>query len=221
MAGEEGYTLCEEKLVWLFGTPLLSLVWPQVDDLNQRLASLILAAEENLTSVRRSNEGGWQSETNLQQWQDPAILTLLKMIDEGAQIMVNSMRDDDQAATRYDCSIVAWANVNRAGHFNGIHFHRGFLSGVYYVSADPDPTYRGQGSIHFKNPNAAPQISRLIAAPNIVRRRFPFHVRVTPEPGRMLVFPSWLEHWVVPHNSLQPRISVAFNVEFPFLEERH
>jgi hypothetical protein len=28
----------------------------------------------------------------------------------------------------------------------------------------------------------------------------------------MLIFPSWLEHWVTPYSGVEPRISIAFDI---------
>jgi hypothetical protein len=36
-------------------------------------------------------------------------------------------------------------------------------------------------------------------------------VRVGPNPGLLVVFPSWLYHWVHPYAGQSPRIAVSFN----------
>jgi hypothetical protein len=40
-------------------------------------------------------------------------------------------------------------------------------------------------------------------------------VRVRPESGLLIVFPSWLYHWVHPYAGQSPRIAVSFNVTLP------
>jgi uncharacterized protein (TIGR02466 family) len=216
MLSARRYQSSEKKLDWLFSTPLLSVVWHHVEDLNRRIASLILAAEREAASVKRSNVGGWQSERGLQEWKDPAIGTLLDMLDIGIREMANAMIGDGVVRrSLYDWSIIAWANVNRTSQFNAVHNHEGFWSGVYYVAVDPKPADPSEGAIQFRNPSSAPQISQLTPAPDIFRNRFPFEVQINPECGQMLLFPSWLEHWVRPHFSIEPRISVGFNVVFP------
>jgi hypothetical protein len=37
-------------------------------------------------------------------------------------------------------------------------------------------------------------------------------VRVRPESGLLVAFPSWLYHWVHPYAGQSPRIAVSFNV---------
>jgi len=37
---------------------------------------------------------------------------------------------------------------------------------------------------------------------------------LTPKPGMMILFPSWLSHAVTPYRGTRPRISVAFNFSY-------
>jgi uncharacterized protein (TIGR02466 family) len=34
-----------------------------------------------------------------------------------------------------------------------------------------------------------------------------------PRTGELLIFPSWLVHWVTPYQSDRPRISISFNAK--------
>jgi hypothetical protein len=43
-------------------------------------------------------------------------------------------------------------------------------------------------------------------------------VRVRPESGLLVVFPSWLYHWVHPYADQSPRIAVSFNVTLGALD---
>jgi len=36
-------------------------------------------------------------------------------------------------------------------------------------------------------------------------------VRVRPETGLLVIFPSWLYHWVHPYAGRTPRVAVSFN----------
>jgi uncharacterized protein (TIGR02466 family) len=100
----------------------------------------------------------------------------------------------------------AWANINRQGDFNQIHTHPGATwSGVYYVDhGESNPAAEGT-AIQLYDPNPArtniffPEIS----ASNILFK---------PEPGLMILFPSYVPHAVPPHRGDRPRISIAFNV---------
>ena len=48
---------------------------------------------------------------------------------------------------------------------------------------------------------------RVVAHQSVLRHR----LIVAPEPGMLVMFPSWLEHWVTPYRGKGQRISVAFN----------
>jgi len=100
-----------------------------------------------------------------------------------------------------------WFNVNPKSGFNIPHVHGGIVSGVYYVASKEN-----SGNIVFKNP-----------ASNIV-----YHCEAdfvnsynevnssswcfSPKPGLLLLFPSWLEHYVHPNLNDEDRISISFNV---------
>jgi uncharacterized protein (TIGR02466 family) len=100
----------------------------------------------------------------------------------------------------------AWANINRRGDFNQVHTHPGATwSGVYYVDrGESNPDAEGT-AIHLYDPCPArtniffPELS----ASNVLFK---------PEPGLMILFPSYMPHDVLPHRGDRPRISIAFNV---------
>jgi uncharacterized protein (TIGR02466 family) len=41
-----------------------------------------------------------------------------------------------------------------------------------------------------------------------------------PEGGKMILFPSWLEHSVLKNRSSEPRISIAFNINLKKKNEK-
>ncbi len=202
----------------LFGTPMLSVVWPESGALNRRLADLILDLERTRPSVRQSNRGGWQSEKNLQTLRHPAVQELLSSIDVGVYLLSAELIGEAEVDRWLEkWRVSAWANVNRAGHFNGIHHHvGGFWSGVYYVAAgDTPPDDVGSGAIGFRSPTQAGILAGTIDAPRALQQAFRQEIFMQPQPGLLLIFPSWLEHWVNPYHGAEPRISVAFDVSYP------
>src|SRR5258708_4100940 len=144
----------EKNVNLIFGIPMLSTLFPDVDELNQALASLILDAERQRSSMEQSNMGGWQSEKTLQTLANPAIAQLLSLIDVGVYCLMSEIIGEEKVdSLEKKWKIAAWANVNRSGHFNGVHYHvGGFWSGVYYVSANPPSDTSGDGLIIFRNP---------------------------------------------------------------------
>jgi uncharacterized protein (TIGR02466 family) len=201
----------------LFGTPLLAVTWPDCEQVNRQLAELILDLEREHPAVEQSNHGGWQSEKTLQQIRHPAVQTLLSWIDIGVYLISSSLIGEeavDQLPEKW--SVAAWANVNRAGHFNGIHYHvGGFWSGVYYVTTvDTSASHPVAGAIGFRSPSQAGMVASNTCAPPAMQQAFRQEICMQPRSGLMLIFPSWLEHWVNPHASDEPRISIAFDASF-------
>jgi uncharacterized protein (TIGR02466 family) len=200
----------------LFGTPMLLLTWPDSEAVNDELSALILELEQSQPSMDQSNRGGWQSPKTLQTLRHPALTQLISWIDIGAYLISSALVGEeaiDQLPEKWRVS--AWANVNRGGHFNSIHYHvGGFWSGVYYVATGPGDPQDSAGAIGFRSPSLAGMVASNIQAPEILQAAFRQEISLRPQPGMMLIFPSWLEHWVNPHADPDPRISVAFDISF-------
>ena len=103
-----------------------------------------------------------------------------------------------------------WINVNSPGSSNSVHNHPNSLfSGVYYVKAEEN-----SGDIVFSNPN---NLLSYTLYPNMIETYNEFNSAkwyVTPNTGKLIIFPSWLEHSVEENSSVHQRISIAFNTEF-------
>jgi uncharacterized protein (TIGR02466 family) len=98
-----------------------------------------------------------------------------------------------------------WVNVMDKGAIHAPHIHpHAVISGTYYVAAPPRA-----GAIRFEDPRlplmmAAPAKRETARLPN---RRF---VEVSPKPGMLLLWESWLRHGVEA-NGTGRRISISFN----------
>jgi uncharacterized protein (TIGR02466 family) len=99
-----------------------------------------------------------------------------------------------------------WATVGTRGDHLNLHHHpNAFLSGAFYLAADPT-----MESIVFRDPRVQ---NRLLDLPvERTSRINRSHVAVAPVAGRLLVFPSWLEHRVPARRTPDPRISLSFNM---------
>ena len=101
-----------------------------------------------------------------------------------------------------------WFNVNQKGNSNQIHTHGGsFISGTYYVQAEQDQSEL----IFYKNftedfvISSAGQIDNFTAISGAT-------CRYPPKTGRLILFPSYVPHGVMPSTSDNERISLAFNM---------
>jgi uncharacterized protein (TIGR02466 family) len=102
----------------------------------------------------------------------------------------------------------AWANVVRAGNYAKPHVHpNSNVSGVYYVDVgDAANDDQHSGVIEFIDPRQRPGMFE-------TEGTVPFDgYRIAPTTGALLLFPSWLYHYVHPYRGTRPRVSVAFNV---------
>ena len=100
-----------------------------------------------------------------------------------------------------------WSNILKPGETHPPHTHsNNYISGVYYVQADNEPT---TPAINFLDPRGQtcvlqPQQKRYNIY-NSTRHSLPAKI------NRMILFPSWLSHFVPINYSKSDRISIAFN----------
>jgi len=99
-----------------------------------------------------------------------------------------------------------WINVMKTGAIHAPHIHpHSVISGTYYVTVPPK-----SGAIRFEDP----RLPMLMAAPPKKKNARPENrsfVDVTPRPGMLLLWESWLRHGVEPNAARGRRISVSFN----------
>ncbi|SLN16597.1 hypothetical protein PSA7680_00468 [Pseudoruegeria aquimaris] len=211
MAGMGSETEIEEGA--LFATQLFSRQLPASESAALNAALLFAIKdlfEADRTGIERSNLralGGWHSQLGLHR--QPAFAPLVTHIDAFAAEI--SRRNG--YSTRHRLAITGmWAIVNAPGSYNQTHVHPGsHWSGAYYVQAP-----EGSGDITFTDPRTEAMMQPLLhegPRPEALRH----HVSVPPVAGRMLMFPSWLQHGVKPNLSrarggAAERVVTSFNL---------
>jgi uncharacterized protein (TIGR02466 family) len=115
----------------------------------------------------------------------------------------------------------AWPNVNRFGDYHDYHNHpRSYLSGTYYVQVPTEvEDLRGRGDLRpgritLYDPRSTANMTAIRGDPNVEPE-----YTVTPTPGLMLVWPSFVNHFVHPNLSSTPRVSISFNVMLDWSDE--
>ena len=97
----------------------------------------------------------------------------------------------------------SWFSLFEPGDYGHVHTHSPCdISGCVYVETDGE-----DGSIFFLTPNIPMANSREYAHMTTSHK-------VKPEAGRVLVFPSFMEHGIQTNESQHRRISLAFNLTF-------
>ncbi len=194
----------------LFATPLVIHDWPNSEQFNRDFEVLVRNSEENDEHGygTRSNAGGWQSPGNLITWKDPVVEIFRQRIEKMVNNLLQEVARDTGKNRSFKLLIDAWANINRKGDYNIVHTHPNCMySGVYYVQqGDLEKTIPYSGLLEILDPREAANYIQI--------RHTVFDAREFVEniPGRMLLWPSWLKHWVHPYQGEGERISVAFNV---------
>jgi uncharacterized protein (TIGR02466 family) len=137
----------------------------------------------------------------------PEIQELLNAVQEKLDLLHTEMglhNDYYQKITE------VWANVAAPDDIVIPHQHpEAIFSCVYYVKGDEN-----SGNIEFVNPNNAH--ARTITPKHIAHyNSFTGNTfQAEPIPGKLLIFPSWLYHYVFPNTGTTERISIAFNTQF-------
>lgn len=192
----------------LFSTPLIRYTVEDHAALDAALmaeGARLRAAQEG---VSKSNKGGWHSEGNLLAGDAPCIVTLRAAIEAAIEDANRKIRSKANPAD-LRLKLFGWMNVNPPGGFNAPHTHPGaHWSGVYYV-AQPAVETGTSGMIEFLDPRSDLPNWRILQAKAFRPKR-----QIRPQPGEIVLFPSYLVHWVYPNETDEERVTIAFNATF-------
>ena len=175
---------------------------------NQTLLDYLLKLRKKDLNTDRFLEfnGGYQS-NDLDYSKNPVLFELSKFL----QICMTEVIEKSVGMVGIELDNM-WCNINYQNSFNITHNHPSSqFSGVYYVKAKP---VIEQGVIRFSRDDLSQSYLRrekinLKTGPN----PFTFlSMPVLPEIGKLLIFPSWVNHHVTPNNlSDSDRVSLSFN----------
>ncbi len=190
----------------IFPTSVFAFQLGDVDDFNAYLEGVVDA-------VRRDE--GWDEKTlagrkeSLEHLQSNDLLHQRPDWARFCEVALAASRDVMKFLRyRYeDIGITSlWFNVSRPGYSHKNHVHpNNILSGVYYLRGDAEA-----GDIVFDDPR--PQAN--VIMPDVAEAtEFNTHAfSVTPKPGQLVMFPSWLAHRVAINRGNRERISISYNV---------
>ncbi len=192
-------------LIRAFPTLIGRWLVPDAEAMNDDLRTLILSEERKYPSLGRSNIGGWHSQTDFLDRPEPAVEALATWITWAANRMVDATAGP--GGFKGTMSVSGWATICRAGAYHAPHSHPDSAwSGVYYVDAGTEHIDRPtSGMLEFLDPRSGVEA---VTAPG---DPYGEPVRIRPAAGLLVIFPSWLYHWVHPYAGCTPRIAVSFN----------
>jgi uncharacterized protein (TIGR02466 family) len=170
--------------IWRFTTPI------NMDDHVQKCLEI-----KSNNGVHRSNKGGYQSEIFLKDNFKYRFDEIYSFVMDS----VNAVGKDTESV--YELSNF-WVNINEKNNYNVIHSHpQSSISGCIYLK-----TNSNSGRIVFVNPSPS---AHYIFNSNI--HGFWEKYWFLPIVGELIMFPSYLSHYVEPNDSEDVRVSIAFN----------
>jgi uncharacterized protein (TIGR02466 family) len=189
-----------------FSSPIIADYIECID--NAKLKKYALQLKASDAGREKSNVNGWQSNDV-----DNADSEIKKLSYEITQ-RITYLYQEFGLKTPADVFISnMWININPTGGFNRPHVHQDSLfSGVYYID-----TNENDGAIVFKHPAINHQYhikDNIDQYTNFTSSVY----RVTPMKGKLVIFPSWLEHYVEANTTDTDRISISFNTQSRILQ---
>ena len=177
---------------FLFPTPIF--VVPLLDAVvhHHELTQRLVAESQAVTTVSRSNVGGWHSRPDLAMRPEGCYQSLLRSIVDQVCVVTDGLaRQSGRALPPYGFGLQGWAMVMRRGHYAAVHDHSdSHWSVVYYVDVGEEaPAPSGQ--LTFIDPRRS---GRTLDELGIFQSAF----SITPRAGFLVIFPGWLQHYVHP-----------------------
>jgi uncharacterized protein (TIGR02466 family) len=182
----------------LFPTRIWQARLPSLRDrLDEWSAEVLRMRAASPKPAGRTNRSGWNSE-DMAVLERPPFAPLRDAIRAGC---AGALREMGVAGVPFE--LQSWVNLHDRGGFNFLHVHEGcLLSGSFYLKVPP-----GSGKFVFRDPRPGVVHGYVKGAvPNGYS-----DIHLTPEAGLLVLFPCWMEHFVEPHESDEPRIVIAFN----------
>ena len=174
----------------------------EMEELNEKLINLSLDLEKKNSGVVKSNMGGYQSD--FLENSNKTIRATKKVILKALNQFADTIYVRKPYTVLFDDP---WLNVNRESHANKIHTHpRSDLSLTYYCEVPAD-----SGRIIFENPVLHQRTTSIRYEKHDVWNSE--HINLSPKKYDLIIFPSYIPHFVEPNKSNKPRISLACNAQ--------
>ena len=207
---------------YLWPTPIVTVFLEGSEQLNARLANIILEQEQKIVGKGKSTEvagikdglSAYWLNFNVLNWDYPEIAEFRRIVLEGVREwlkMVDGLGQEDRQLAGISC----WANVLRYGERLTIHHHDpAFVSAHYTVQSGSDG-----------NSLAGDSGYTVYYRPGFMDRSHGGEAFMAPSPwdddwriekrpveGRLLLFPSFIRHEVRPYLGQSQRISIAMDI---------
>ena len=194
------------KTFKIFPVPVFECQIENHELINAELEKYIYELKKNdPKGVSKSNAGGWHSDDFIIEDNVPIQNFISKFNNLLPKIFINQMGVDKKLTNIKILNM--WSVVNGKNTFNTKHTHpNSYFSSAYYIKANED-----SGHIKFFDPKEVKTMySPTLGELNDLSTNI---VRIKPEEGKLLLFPSYLHHAVEENISDEDRIVISFNLD--------
>lgn len=199
----------------LFETPVGFGEISNAGALLDNLATAIKANKAASLGIKRSNEGGWHSNTDMLEWGGEAAR---KVADIAISIAKRMGHFEDASVDDFDWKVSMWANVTAPRGLNALHSHPGNLWAAVLnidMGGEPESGIQPGGNFYLEDPCfhlAAMHNNgfRMLGGDGLPQK---YQVDLSLKRGNLVVFPAWLRHGARMYTGSRVRISVAINID--------
>lgn len=180
--------------------------WPSVENFDAALLQHVQQHPELGAHRGQATHNGRRVENLLENASGP-VPPLARWILERLRDYLDWMRGQPHPLGRLvdaTLELRGWAVLMHEGGYETPHIHPGGLLSAVYYPAVPEVVQRGEagaGRLCFGEPD-----------PMFLLEQPPEPFGIAPQPGMLVIFPSWHWHHTVPFSSPQPRLSLAFDL---------
>lgn len=178
---------------------VLHTVFEDCKEYNPRLIEFLLEKEKDENYTHRMIIGG-SKVRHVHEWGIP----------EADLINARALNFFARATGREDVVVqLSWASISRKGEYLSPHSHDHCIASVVYMltPGNPDPEFILDGQLALTDP-------RLPGCCDQQEGRVTHEVSPKMVEGAMVIFPSEIVHHVHPYTGDEPRISIAWNLNF-------
>ena len=204
--------------VWEFDFPYHNQIKKQIFE-NLQNSSQYREYLKELKDLQQKNNGPAPSVTSYggeEYWYDKD-LNLTTFFETQVKKLLKTVSSEHSWEKGEWTTFDQWLNINTKGDFNPPHIHPGrHYSGCYYVQFPEN-----SGNIHFLDPRPQhriyapdPLAPKNSNAFNVTNKYDSSLFTYPIQEGKVLIFPSWLMHYVDPNPQESLRISIAFNCDY-------
>ena len=188
------------KIVNLYPTPLGEFQLKDCNTLNKGLTDFIYDIKKENNS-QRSMVGGYHTKENLLSSENNFIKEFHNIISEKILKYYSYINNISPGP---NTKMVSWAMIYGAGHYSKPHSHPlADISSAYYCKVPIELSEEDGNFVHMDpRPNANWDLNFTHNSTQLIKVK----------EGMGIIFPGWLKHYVVPHNSKQDRICISTNV---------